>query len=100
MGRLEGKVAVITGGNSGIGLATAKEFKEQGARVVITGRDHQTLDDAKTAIGGNVFALLSDTAILTAIDKIFGEVKDQVGKNDVLFINDGIGKVAPVENVI
>ena len=49
------KVAVITGGNSGIGLATAKEFKEQGARVVITGRDQQTLDDAKAAIGGNVF---------------------------------------------
>ena len=56
MGKLEGKVAVITGGNSGIGLATAKEFKEQGARVVITGRDQQTLDEAKQEIGGDVYA--------------------------------------------
>jgi NAD(P)-dependent dehydrogenase (short-subunit alcohol dehydrogenase family) len=60
MGRLEGKVAVITGGNSGIGLATAKEFKEQGARVVITGRDQKTLDEAKREIGGDVLAVRSD----------------------------------------
>src|SRR5258705_1122530 len=99
MGRLEGKVAVITGGNSGIGLATAKEFKEQGARVVITGRDQQTLDDAKAAIGGNVVAIRSDTSSLTAIDKLFGEVKDKVGKIDVLFVNAGVGKFAPVETV-
>ena len=99
MGRLEGKVAVITGGNSGIGLATAKEFKEQGARVVITGRDQQTLDDARAAIGGDVLAIRSDTSSLTAIDKLFGEVKDKVGKIDVLFVNAGVGKFAPVETV-
>src|SRR5258706_9394983 len=99
MGKLEGKVAVITGGNSGIGLATAKEFKEQGARVVITGRDQQTLDAAKAAIGGNVLAIRSDTASLTAIDKMFNEGKDKIGKINVLFVNARVGKFAPGETV-
>jgi NAD(P)-dependent dehydrogenase (short-subunit alcohol dehydrogenase family) len=99
MGKLEGKVAVITGGNSGIGLATAKEFKEQGARVVITGRDQQTLDEAKREIGGDVLALRSDTSRLTDIDKLFAAVKEEFGHIDVLFINAGIGKFAPVEAV-
>ena len=99
MGKLEGKVAVITGGNSGIGLATAKEFKEQGARVVITGRDQQTLDEAKREIGGDVLALRSDTSRLTDIDKLFATVKEEFGHIDVLFINAGIGKFAPVEAV-
>jgi NAD(P)-dependent dehydrogenase (short-subunit alcohol dehydrogenase family) len=99
MGKLKGKVAVITGGNSGIGLATAKEFKEQGARVVITGRDQQTLDDAAREIGGDVLAVRSDTSSLEAIDELFAVVKEQVGKIDVLFVNAGIGKFAPVEDV-
>ena len=99
MGKLEGKVAVITGGNSGIGLATAKEFKEQGARVVITGRDPETLDDAKRSIGGEVLAIRSDTSHLTEIDKLFGEVKEKFGKIDVLFVNAGVGKFIPVEEV-
>ena len=99
MGKLEGKVAVITGGNSGIGLATAKEFKEQGARVVITGRDQKTLDEAKREIGGDVLAVQSDTSSLTAIDKLFAAVKDKFGKIDVLFVNAGIGKFVPVADV-
>jgi NAD(P)-dependent dehydrogenase (short-subunit alcohol dehydrogenase family) len=99
MGRLEGKVAVITGGNSGIGLATAKEFKEQGARVIITGRDQKTLDEAKREIGGDVLAVRSDTSSLTEIDKLFAAVKDKFGKIDVLFVNAGIGKFVPVEDV-
>ncbi|HEY2974404.1 MAG TPA: SDR family oxidoreductase [Pyrinomonadaceae bacterium] len=99
MGKLEGKVAVITGGNSGIGLATAKEFKEQGARVVITGRDQQTLDEAKREIGGDVLALRSDTSRLADIDKLFAAVKEEFGHIDVLFINAGVGKFAPVEAV-
>jgi NAD(P)-dependent dehydrogenase (short-subunit alcohol dehydrogenase family) len=99
MGKLEGKVAVITGGNSGIGLATAKEFKEQGARVVITGRDQETLDDAKRSIGGDVLAIRSDTSHLMEIDKLFAEVKEKFGKIDVLFVNAGVGKFAPVEEV-
>jgi NAD(P)-dependent dehydrogenase (short-subunit alcohol dehydrogenase family) len=99
MGKLEGKVAVITGGNSGIGLATAKEFREHGARVVITGRDQQTLDEAKREIGGDVLAVRSDTSSLTEIDKLFAVVKEKFGKIDVLFVNAGIGKFAPVEAV-
>ncbi len=99
MGKLEGKVAVITGGNSGIGLATAKEFKEQGARVVITGRDQQTLDDAKREIGSDVLAVRSDTSSLTEIDKLFAAVKEKFGKIDVLFVNAGIGEFAPIESV-
>lgn len=99
MGKLEGKVAVITGGNSGIGLATAKEFKEQGARVVITGRDQQTLDEAKREIGGDVLAFRSDASSLTEIDSLFADVKEKFGRIDVLFINAGIGKFAPVEAV-
>ncbi len=99
MGKLEGKVAVITGGNSGIGLATAKEFKEQGARVVITGRDQKTLDEAKREIGGEVLAVRSDTSSLTEIDKLFNAVKEKFGKIDVLFVNAGVGKFAPVEAV-
>jgi NAD(P)-dependent dehydrogenase (short-subunit alcohol dehydrogenase family) len=99
MGKLEGKVAVITGGNSGIGLATAKEFKEQGARVVITGRDQQTLDEAKREIGGDVLAVRSDTSSLTEIDELFAAVKEKFGHIDVLFVNAGVGKFAPVEAV-
>jgi NAD(P)-dependent dehydrogenase (short-subunit alcohol dehydrogenase family) len=99
MGKLEDKVAVITGGNSGIGLATAKEFKKQGARVVITGRDQHTLDEAKREIGGDVLAVRSDASSLSDIDKLFGAVKEEFGRIDILFINAGIGKFAPVEAV-
>src|SRR6202158_2814037 len=99
MGKLEGKVAVITGGNSGIGLATAKEFKEQGARVVITGRDQQTLDNAKRELGEDVLAVRSDTSSLTDIDKLFAVVKEKFGKIDVLFVNAGVGKFVPLESV-
>jgi NAD(P)-dependent dehydrogenase (short-subunit alcohol dehydrogenase family) len=99
MGKLEGKVAVVTGGNSGIGLATAKEFNEQGARVVITGRDQRSLDDARREIGGDVLAIRSDASSLTEIDKLFAAVNDKFGHVDVLFVNAGVGKFVPVEAV-
>lgn len=99
MGKLEGKVAVVTGGNSGIGLATAKEFKEQGARVIITGRDQQTLDDARRELGADVQAVRSDTSSLTDIDKLFALVKEKFGKIDVLFVNAGVGKFVPFDAV-
>ena len=99
MGKLEGKVAVITGGNSGIGLATAKEFSEQGAHVVISGRDRRTLDEAAREIGGDVLAVRADASSLAEIDELFAAVKEKFGKVDVLFVNAGVGKFAPVEAV-
>jgi NAD(P)-dependent dehydrogenase (short-subunit alcohol dehydrogenase family) len=99
MGKLEGKVAVITGGNSGIGLATAKEFSKQGAKVVISGRDRQTLDSARKEIGNGVLAVQADTSNLNDIDALLKAVKKEFGNIDVLFVNAGVGKFLPVENV-
>src|SRR5438105_1155952 len=99
MGKLEGKVAVITGGNSGIGLATAKEFSVQGARVVITGRDQRTLDAAAREIGGDVLAVRADASSLDEIDGLFTTVKEKFGKIDVLFVNAGIAEFTPLEAV-
>jgi NAD(P)-dependent dehydrogenase (short-subunit alcohol dehydrogenase family) len=71
MKRLEGKVAVVTGGNSGIGLATAKRWQEEGARVAISGRSRQTLDEAVKAIGNGVLAVQAGVAKLADLDKLF-----------------------------
>ena len=95
MKRLEGKVAVVTGGNSGIGLASAKRLHEEGARVVITGRDAKTLDAAVSAIGAGSVAVQSDVSKLEDIDRLFSVVESKVGKIDVLFANAGIAKFAP-----
>jgi NAD(P)-dependent dehydrogenase (short-subunit alcohol dehydrogenase family) len=93
--RLEGKVAVVTGGNSGIGLASAKRLHEEGARVLITGRDPRTLDAAVSAIGAGTIALQSDVSNLDDIEKLFSVVESKLGKIDVLFANAGIAKFAP-----
>ncbi|HXB22669.1 MAG TPA: glucose 1-dehydrogenase [Candidatus Solibacter sp.] len=90
MKRLEGKVAVVTGGNSGIGLATAKRLQEEGARVAISGRSRKTLDEAVNTIGNGVLAVQADVARLTDIDKLYAEVSRKLGKIDVLFVNAGI----------
>ena len=95
MGKLTGKVAVITGGNSGIGLATAKEFLEQGAQVVISGRDQKTLDDAAQQLGPEVLVVAADVAKLADLDKLFAAVRGRFGRIDVLFVNAGIGKFLP-----
>src|ERR1051325_8776495 len=86
MGKLEGKGALVTGGNSGIGLATAKEFAREGARVVITGRDARTLAEAEREIGGDVLARRSDSSSLSEIDELFAAVKERHGRVDVLFV--------------
>lgn len=96
MARLTGKVAVVTGGNSGIGLATARRFREEGAKVVISGRDQKTLDQAVKTIGGDVVAVRGDVSKLADLDKLYKTVAEKFGKIDVLFANAGIAKFAPV----
>lgn len=95
MKRLEGKVAVITGGNSGIGLASAKRLQEEGAYVVIVGRSKKTLDEAAKNLGNGVLAIQADVSKLGDIDKIYTEVQKKYGKIDVLFVNAGVAKFAP-----
>jgi NAD(P)-dependent dehydrogenase (short-subunit alcohol dehydrogenase family) len=95
MKRLEGKVAVVTGGNSGIGLASAKRLHEEGARVVITGRDRRTLDAAVSAVGAGTVAIQTDVSKLEDIDRLFSVVESKLGKIDVLFANAGVAKFAP-----
>jgi len=96
LGRLEGKVALITGGNSGIGLATAKRFVNEGAYVFITGRRKSELDAAVKEIGKNITAVQGDVANLDDLDRLFAQIKKEKGKIDVLFANAGIAKYAPL----
>ena len=96
MRRFEGKVAVVTGGNSGIGLATAKRLQEEGAKVAIAGRSRKTLDEAVKTIGNGVVAVQADVAKLTDVDKLYAEVSQKLGKIDVLFVNAGVAKFAPL----
>jgi NAD(P)-dependent dehydrogenase (short-subunit alcohol dehydrogenase family) len=96
MKRFEGKVAVVTGGNSGIGLTTAKRLQEEGAKVAIAGRSRKTLDDAVRAIGNGIVAVQADVAKLTDVDKLYAEVSKKLGKIDVLFVNAGVAKFAPL----
>jgi len=96
MGRLTGKVAVITGANSGIGLETAKRFVEEGAQVVITGRRKDELDKAAAEIGENVVAVQGDVSHLEDLDRLYAEVKAKFGHIDILFANAGLGQVAPL----
>jgi NAD(P)-dependent dehydrogenase (short-subunit alcohol dehydrogenase family) len=93
---LEGKVAVITGGNSGIGLATAQRFLEEGARVAISGRSQKTLDEAVKNLGNGILAVKADTAKLDETEKFLKAVVQKFGKIDVLFVNAGVAKFAPV----
>jgi len=96
MQRFAGKVAVVTGGNSGIGLATAKRFSDEGAKVAISGRSQKTLDEAVKYIGNGVLAVKGDVAKLADLDRFYSAVAQKLGKIDVLFVNAGVAKFAPV----
>jgi NAD(P)-dependent dehydrogenase (short-subunit alcohol dehydrogenase family) len=99
MGKLDGKTALITGGNSGIGLATAKRFVEEGAYVFITGRRQANLDEAVKQIGRNVTGVQGDVAKLADLDRLFEQIKKEKGRLDIVFANAGIAKFAPFGNI-
>src|SRR6266404_6274287 len=91
--KLEGRVAVVTGGSAGIGLGAAKRFAEEGARVFITGRDKVKLDEALAVIGHGAIAIRADAANLADIARIYATVKAEAGRIDVLFVNAGFYEI-------
>ncbi len=95
MNRLEGKIALITGGNSGIGLATAKQFVNEGAYVFITGRRDAELAAAVKEIGRNVTGVQGDVSNLGDLDRLFAQIKREKGRLDIVFANAGVAKYAP-----
>jgi len=97
MKKLENKTAVITGGNSGIGLATALVFAENGARVAITGRNQANLDQAIKEIGHNAIAIRTDVTDLNSISESYKMIHQKLGKIDILILNAGIDLPAPFE---
>ncbi|MFK7846935.1 MAG: SDR family oxidoreductase [Rhodothermales bacterium] len=97
MNKLEGKVALITGGNSGIGQAIAVEFAKQGAQVAIFGRNQSTLDSTQKLVGNDTLAVQGDVTNLDDLDRLYKETGEQKGKIDVLVVNAGIAKPLPLE---
>jgi len=99
MKRLEKKVTVVTGGNSGIGLATAKQFRDEGAHVAISGRSQRTLDEAAKKLGKDALVVQADVSKAADTETFFAAVEKRFGKIDVLFVNAGIAKFVPVDQV-
>jgi NAD(P)-dependent dehydrogenase (short-subunit alcohol dehydrogenase family) len=99
MGKLDGKIALVTGGNSGIGFATAKRFVSEGAYVFITGRTQAKLDAAVKEIASNVTGIQGDGANLKDLDRLFAQIKKEKGKLDIVFANAGIAKYAPLGKI-
>src|SRR5436189_964134 len=99
MNKLEGKFALITGGNSGIGLATAKQFVNEGAYVYITGRREPELAKAVKEIGRNVTGAQGDVSNLNDLDRLFAQIKREKGKLDIVFANAGVAKFAPLGEI-
>jgi NAD(P)-dependent dehydrogenase (short-subunit alcohol dehydrogenase family) len=99
MGKLAGKIGLITGGNSGIGLATAKRFVNEGVYVFITGRREPELAAAVREIGKNVTAVQGDTSNLGDLDQLFTQIKREKGKLDIVFANAGGAKFAPLGKI-
>ncbi len=99
MNKLDGKIALVTGGTSGIGLATAKRFVAEGAYVFITGRRQPELDAAVEAIGKNVTGVQSDVSKLTDLDRLFATIEQEQGHLEVIFANAGGGEIAPLGSI-
>lgn len=99
MGKLDGKVAIITGANSGIGLASAKRFAQEGARVFITGRRQAELDRAVAEVGHNARGVQGDVANMPDLDRLYETVRQEAGRIDVLFANAGSGEFAALSDV-
>jgi NAD(P)-dependent dehydrogenase (short-subunit alcohol dehydrogenase family) len=99
MKRLDGKIALITGGNSGIGLATAKRFVAEGAHVFVTGRRKAELEAAVKEIGENAEGIAGDVSNLADLDRLFARIKEQKGRLDILFANAGIAKYATLGQI-
>ena len=97
MNKLHGKIALITGGTTGIGLATANLFHAEGAKVFVTGRNEKTLAEAKSALHKDVTIIKSDAGSLSDIDHLLDELKKSAGKIDILFLNAGIAAMKPFE---
>ena len=99
MGKLADKVAVITGGTSGIGLATAERFRDEGATVVVTGSDPERVRGARERLGKNALGLTADVRSVSSLKTAFAEIQHQLGGIDVLFANAGISRAVPFEQV-
>jgi NAD(P)-dependent dehydrogenase (short-subunit alcohol dehydrogenase family) len=99
VGKLEGKISLVTGANSGIGFATAKRFVSEGAYVFITGRRDAELAAAVNAIGKNVAGVKGDVSNLGDLDRLFAEIKREKGKLDIVFANAGMAKYAPLGEI-
>src|SRR5712691_2317808 len=99
MGRLEGKIALVTGGTSGIGLATATQFVSEGAYVFITGRREPELAAAVKEIGRNVTGVQGDMAKVADLDRLFAQITREKGRLDVVFANAGIAQYAPMGSI-
>ena len=97
--RLEGQIAVVTGGTTGIGLATAKRFATEGARVFVTGRRQAELDAAVEAIGARASGVQADSANLSDLNRLYERVKTEAGRIDVLFVNAGGGSMLPLGSI-
>src|ERR1700681_4598121 len=99
MGKLEGKIALITGGNSGIGLATAKRFVNEGAYVFITSRRERELAAAAKEIGSNVTGVQGDVSNVGDLDRLFAQIKREKGRLDIVFANPGVAKYLHLDKI-
>ena len=98
-GKLQGKIALVTGGNSGIGLATAKEFVKEGAFVYVTARRQPELDQAVKTLGAQSKGIKTDVSNLGELDGLFSQIKQEKGRIDVLFVNSGVATFAPLASI-